>query len=422
MIVALSLVALVGMLVLVVDVGGLLYARRQMVNGSDAAALSAAKACAMTTDTENPELQADTYAGLNVSDVNVGVTNIVADESVGCDTGGSGYVTVRYSTTRDLFFGPVLGSGTTADVTTEATADFGGIGWSDGIIPLVIYEGFFQGFQCDVPDVEIDTVCYLWEDNDLSESGNFGFLDVTPNDGWDVDEDANCQGRGSPVIEGWIDGSTPVSKLGINYPYATWVCNLTGGRPNPQVWEAIRDLAGQTKVFPVVGISPADNQPAQLLPPKAKYNVIGFAEMEIIDVLTVQNTAPATCTLNGPFDNPTDLVARGKLPVAIGGCGIPAEGTLVVGELVGPAARQPQDVVGHRGRHVLDRDQDADEGIVRLRAPGHGLRRAPGAELEREVPGAQVEGLLVRAEGVRRRGQLRQARGEPLRHGLRLLR
>ena len=36
-IVALCLISLVGMLVLVVDVGGLLYRRREMVSGSDAA-------------------------------------------------------------------------------------------------------------------------------------------------------------------------------------------------------------------------------------------------------------------------------------------------------------------------------------------------------------------------------------------------
>ena len=44
-IVALCLIAMMGMIVLVVDVGGLLWNRRAMVNASDAAALSAAKSC-----------------------------------------------------------------------------------------------------------------------------------------------------------------------------------------------------------------------------------------------------------------------------------------------------------------------------------------------------------------------------------------
>ena len=55
-IVALCLISLVGMLVLVVDVGGLVYRRREMVSGSDAAALAAAKTCAVpaVTDPTDP--------------------------------------------------------------------------------------------------------------------------------------------------------------------------------------------------------------------------------------------------------------------------------------------------------------------------------------------------------------------------------
>ena len=43
---SLTLIALCGVIVLTVDVGQLLYKRRAMVNASDAAALSAAQACA----------------------------------------------------------------------------------------------------------------------------------------------------------------------------------------------------------------------------------------------------------------------------------------------------------------------------------------------------------------------------------------
>ena len=62
MIVALSLIAIFSMLVLTVDVGGLLLARRAMVNASDAAALAAAQSCASAEDTLDPEAQADAYA------------------------------------------------------------------------------------------------------------------------------------------------------------------------------------------------------------------------------------------------------------------------------------------------------------------------------------------------------------------------
>ena len=68
-IVAISLIAIFAMLMLTVDVGGLLYKRRSLVNGADAAALAAAQSCASTTDTTNPEDQADAYAASNVSGV-----------------------------------------------------------------------------------------------------------------------------------------------------------------------------------------------------------------------------------------------------------------------------------------------------------------------------------------------------------------
>ena len=58
-IVILSLFALFGMIVLVVDVGGLLYARRGMVNASDAAALAAAQSCIGVV--EDAEAFADQY-------------------------------------------------------------------------------------------------------------------------------------------------------------------------------------------------------------------------------------------------------------------------------------------------------------------------------------------------------------------------
>jgi Flp pilus assembly protein TadG len=304
-IVALSLIAIMGMLVLVIDVGGLLWARRQMVNGADAAALAAAQSCAKTNDTEDPEQMADDYAVPNASDVDTSGQNII--DEVNCDTGRTGYVTVRYSKDQPLFFGPVLGSGSSTTVPAEATAHWGGVGISDGVIPLVIYSGFLQGPACNVPDVQEGTVCYFWEDNDLSGQGNFGFLDVES--GWNVARGDSCPNVGGDQILGdWINGTRQIGTLELNYPRATWVCTRAGNHSEPQVWNAVRLLRGETRVFPVVGTSPADNQPAQVGTPQPKYNAVGFAQMEIMDVLTVQNTAPLTCgpvdvsTLSSPLD------------------------------------------------------------------------------------------------------------------------
>src|SRR5207247_10687934 len=66
-IVALVLIAMFGMMVLVVDVGGLLWKRRELVNGSDAAALSAASTCSLpsSVDPRTAEVAADELAREN---------------------------------------------------------------------------------------------------------------------------------------------------------------------------------------------------------------------------------------------------------------------------------------------------------------------------------------------------------------------
>src|SRR6478735_3376716 len=111
-IVALCLVALIGMIVLVVDVGGLLWNRRAMVNASDAAALSAAKSCILpaTMDPQTAEQAADALTG-------------------------------QYSANQQLFFAGIFGANSRA-VTTQATAIWGPAG-AGNPMPVVIYQDSF---------------------------------------------------------------------------------------------------------------------------------------------------------------------------------------------------------------------------------------------------------------------------------------
>ena len=70
----------------------------------------------------------------------------------------------------------------------------------------------------------------------------------------------------------------------MNYPSATWVCTIEmEGGDNP-AWRAVEDIIGETRDFPIVGPTPADGEPQQIPNPNAKYNVIGFAQFEIVDV------------------------------------------------------------------------------------------------------------------------------------------
>src|ERR671915_777478 len=91
-IVVLSLFALFGMIVLTVDVGGLPFARRGMVNASDAAALAAAQSCIGVA--EDAEAFADQFAASNANGVLTAGGNIT--DQVNCHTGDAGYVSVEY--------------------------------------------------------------------------------------------------------------------------------------------------------------------------------------------------------------------------------------------------------------------------------------------------------------------------------------
>ena len=212
-IVAISLVAIFAMLTLTVDVGGLLYKRRELVNGSDAAALAAAQSCAILTDSDNPETVADRYATDNVNGL-TGVnatTNIT--QSPGCDSRASGHVTVQYSMAQQLYFAEVLGFGKTSLVSAVSTAAWGPLA-SGYPVPIVLDSGQLQG-SCNLPSpgVPIGTECSFWYNNSTGSIRNLDPLLGTSSWGymnlgqWGVPGNANCSNAGSSQRGSWIDGS-----------------------------------------------------------------------------------------------------------------------------------------------------------------------------------------------------------------------
>jgi Flp pilus assembly protein TadG len=304
-IVVLSLFALFGMIVLVVDVGGLLWARRGMVNASDAAALAAAQSCIGVT--EDPEAFADQYATFNADSVFTTGSNIT--EQVNCHANRAGYVSVQYTREWPLFFGGVLGASPNGRVTTAATAHWGASGTANPI-PLVIYVTALQG-PCDVPNVDVGTTCYIWEANDFGVGGgNFGFLDVE--EGWDVSKDGRCNNSGGAnQVEEWISGP-PVEAVSLNYPNATWVCTREMEGGNNPAWQALEDLVGEERDFPIVGPTPGDGEPWFIETPQSKYNVIGFAHFEIMDVRMASklDSGEVSCSgINRAAQQPIDLMA-----------------------------------------------------------------------------------------------------------------
>ena len=242
----LALIAIMGMLVLTVDVGGLLLKRRAMVNASDAAALAAAQSCADTGDSFAPESRADIYAAANVDGLlaeNGGITEVV-----GCDT-GRGHVTVEYSHPQNLFFAGIFGFGDHGSVTTAATAAWGPAGGGYAV-PIVLDSGYLHGV-CKVPDgIEIGDTCAFWYNNGDSSLGaaNWGYMNLTQ---WDVDAGTSCHNAGSSDRRDWIvNGYPDIRSLNGTPPGTepTYVCNDTGHSTSD--WSTLHDEIGDDEALP----------------------------------------------------------------------------------------------------------------------------------------------------------------------------
>ena len=305
--IALMLVVFVAMVAIAVDTGGLYLRRRELVNGSDAAAMSAGRTCARGGTDDRfaaPEAAADYQVQENgrITGFEVVGTNIVSMTSCGLQWG---HVSVEYTSQQDLFFAPALGFESSKPVTTEATASWG-LG-SNNPVPLVISS--LSSASCPVPPSGTPTfeqTCAFWYDNDRFVGGNFGFLSLNAA-GWNVPIDSNCSGSvagGTNSLTGWVDGTLPAS-VAINWTNPTYVCTETGikgvggkGGMNSQLWNAVEALEGEIRDFPInwegPGAPPVEGAPAQGTVYKDgnpddidKYDVIGFASLRIVDVVSV---------------------------------------------------------------------------------------------------------------------------------------
>lgn len=291
-IVALLMVAFVGMLALVVDIGGLLSARRELVRAADAAALAAAQDCAK----ESPGTAAATahrYADSNRSRLNRLIPNPVC-ESLGA---GRGKITVSYDIEQDLFFAPILGLDDTEDVAGRATAIWGPAGSDVPVIPLAVSESVFDaGHPCALPfeSVAEGTDCYMVYRFPTESASTFGWMNLAT---MPVDSSGSCpasEGVG-PRLQDGIDN--PRRDLPpLNWPQATYVCRVPGNNVG-QGWQTL-EAAADAKV--IVGLPVYDPDPGganalamggqgthgSLYGPGGnlvKYDVVGYVMLQLDD-------------------------------------------------------------------------------------------------------------------------------------------
>jgi Putative Flp pilus-assembly TadE/G-like len=323
-IVVLSLMGLFGMMVLVVDVGALLYARRAMVTAADSAALAAAQSCGQKEGAAEATLQAEFYAVRNQSGAElVGFPVYTPD----CDA-PTGTVTVRVRTEQPLFFAPVLGLAEEGAVMTEATAMWGGAGAGEKVAPLMLSAHRLS--DCEIPPPEGDVTphqCTFWWNNspashpeDLANA-EWGTLDLL---NWDVEPPVHCNNSTPPQFEDWMLNGF-FEPLPITPP-TTYVCRGQGNFGNAlnrDIEEAAR--RGDPLYFPVNDPQTQIDASGTACPPPApgesischvdKYNIIGFAKLKIIALY--KGNTPEAATFCGPHIPNFDGDSNGRCMVAL---------------------------------------------------------------------------------------------------------
>jgi Flp pilus assembly protein TadG len=294
--VAISLIAIMGMLVLVIDLGGMALKHRAMVNAADAAALAAAQSCSVPSETaydakNNPLHGADVVAQQNVSGA------VAYDGTEGFNDHGkcgaaSGSVTVKYHAPQSLFFAPILGFGNSATITTTATASWGVASGGGGSAPMELDASQLRNCfpSGDYSNGAIGTVCtFWWNNDDIAGNSQWGLVNL---DTWGIAGNAQCNSVGSTTRDSWITYGYP-GHLNLNPPPApTYVCLNPGATTSN--WQTLRTRIGKIELFPVNDATKQVSRygtvctdPEDLAGTCAvdKYDMVGFIQLKIISVL-----------------------------------------------------------------------------------------------------------------------------------------
>jgi Flp pilus assembly protein TadG len=209
-IVAISMIVLLGMLVLTVDLGRSVAIKRQMVNGTDAAALAAAQACAL-----GRPLDTARAAAVDLLQANKASSDVSAFSAPQCGGGlstfGAKQVEVLSRTTVGYFFAPLFGfdSGT---VVATSTAIWGPIATARPI-PITVDQSQLQG--CHIPSEIADggsVACELSYPKDALSEPRWGALDLAQ---WNDPGAAPCHVPASTLVD-QIEGGGWPTPLPIN--------------------------------------------------------------------------------------------------------------------------------------------------------------------------------------------------------------
>lgn len=293
-IVALSMIAFLGMVVLVVDTGAMLTTRREMVRSADAAALAAALSCAQNRPSEM-QAKADEYADANRS--GAVATEVVVTPVAACGN-SPGKVRVTYSSPQEMFFAPVLGFPDTVDIDASSTAAWGPSGRVKAL-PIMIADDVLEscGFTADiVVSPGNEPKCGVWYDNDIIGESQWGFVNL---DLWGIDPAAHCSNSGAASKDWIVNGK----ELEVNYPTPTYACADSGLVASD--WHLLDSEAGKIKYFPIAVGQVDKSGGASTSGRPDKYDIAGFAGLRIVSATKKTGTATQTGLCSTTFNATT---------------------------------------------------------------------------------------------------------------------
>jgi Flp pilus assembly protein TadG len=300
---ALTLVVLIGIVALSIDGGLLLSKYRQVRRASDAGALAAAISCGKQEPpdpTGKAIASAGTYTAANVDTTapaapapTVTFKNLngtpVSPQS--CNGMSAGKVTVQYTVQQPLIFGPAIGVSSPKPVSASATAIWGAAGGANNVVPLMIS---FRNTDCNIPNGTPPQTCHFWIDDDFPGLSTFGIMNLST---WGYAAGQTCPSGGqSADLNTAIDSGWPDALLLTTNP--TYVCGVNDNSVHANVASHINNILPHSFLFPV-------NAPALQVPPcpngsttcaaPDKYAIIGFAEMTVTRRIENNNQAQTLC-------------------------------------------------------------------------------------------------------------------------------
>jgi hypothetical protein len=283
MIAAICLVVLLGMLVLVFDLGRGVAIRRSMVSASDSAALAAAQQCVMGNGTSAASAAAAELVASNKTGATV--TSFSAPECDAPQTMGPKFVTVQSTFTMEYFFAQIFGF-ESGPVTTQAIAQYGPVMSVLSPVPIRISE---SGLTSCVAAGE-DGACYLGFDN--SDSGaeansQWGILNFPQ--GWPVDSNNdNCTSNAGGFAETDLyiqeDPGAPSFEADVGHwvqeDGAAFVCAAPGSLGNAVIDSLIVKAGSEDPylTFPVM----SDTIPPITTPGQEAFPIVRFAVLEVL--------------------------------------------------------------------------------------------------------------------------------------------